>query len=64
MKFNAMLGAGIGGLVGIIVGLLIAASKYNFSNVQEMQRAVGSILVDFIVGAVVGWFIGRGTEKK
>ena len=64
MKFDTKTCAGIGGAAGIVLGLLVAITKYDFSKVDQMQQAVGSILVDFIIGAVAGWFIGMSLRRK
>jgi hypothetical protein len=58
MKLNATMGAGIGGAAGIILGLASAIAKYDFSKVDQMQQAVGAILADFIVFALVGLIVG------
>jgi len=65
MKFDANRCAGLGGGVGIIVGLLYSAVKYNFpTQIDYAQQALGGILAFFIIGAVIGWFAGKVTEKK
>ncbi len=64
MKIDANLGAGAGGLLGIVLSGAAAAVKYDLSKVDQMQQAVGYILGGFIICALVGWVIAKSLQPK
>lgn len=63
LKLDAKSLAGIGGAAGIVLGGAFAALNYDFSKTDQMQQAVGSVLMAFILGAVCGWFIGKSNQS-
>ena len=62
--------AGSGAGIGAVVGLLMAAAfnlfNYAFMNMSDMTAmavdVLASMVVTAIVGAIIGWFNGRGAK--
>lgn len=63
MKGKAQLFAGIGGLLGVLISVISAASKFNLSATEQMQQAVGYVIAGLGVGAVLGYIIGKSMDK-
>ena len=63
MKGKAQLFAGIGGLLGVLISVISAASKFNLSVTEQMQQAVGYVIAGLGVGAVLGYIIGKSMDK-
>lgn len=55
--------AGIGGLIGVVFAAITAAQRDDFTVTAQMQQAVGHILGGLTVGAVLGYIIGRATDR-
>ena len=53
--------AGIGGLIGIVASVTSAFGRYDFTQTDQIQQAVGYVLGGFAVGALVGYFIGKAS---
>jgi hypothetical protein len=62
MKNRAETFAGIGGVLGAAIAAVAATQKYNFSDTDQMQQAVGYVVGGLIVGALVGYFVGKSMK--
>lgn len=51
--------AGIGGLIGGISSGVQAVKKYDFGNSDQLAEGVGFIIGGMLVGAVVGYLLGK-----
>jgi hypothetical protein len=59
MKNKANAFAGVGGLIGAVFNGFVAVRKYDFSVTHQMQQGIGYILGGLILGAIVGYVIGK-----
>ena len=62
MKNKSETFAGIGGLIGAGLALFAAVQRYDFSATDQMQQGIGYIVGGLILGALVGYFIGKGMK--
>lgn len=62
MKNKTQTFAGIGGLIGAALAGLTALRRYDFSITDQMQQGVGYVLGGFIMGALVGYVIGKSMK--
>jgi galactitol-specific phosphotransferase system IIC component len=62
MKNKPQTFAGIGALIGTALASFAAVRQYDFAVTREMQQGVGYILGGFIMGAIVGYLIGKSMK--
>ena len=61
-------GAKAGALIGLLIGISYDFLNYGMTNLMNMTGAVADILMSAVMGAVTGavvaWWLGRGTATN
>ena len=55
--------AGVGGLIGLAIVGVTTIRQLDLSSTEGMQQAVGAGFVGLMIGAVVGYLIGKSVKS-